>query len=289
MDRKAFHAELAKLGQEFSPELVEKSNALLAPMVPHPDEGRTTRDIFYGPHERHRLNLFRPAGDAPAPKGLSCLIFVHDGGFVMGDKGPPGAPFYNNVGAWAQREGIVCVTINYRLAPEVRWPAGREDVIAAIGHVADHAAEYGIDPARIVVMGHSAGSTHVADVVAAPGAAAGLIAGAIMSSGFYDLASAVRDPFKPQYYGAEIEDWSPMSPLPGVIATDIPCLFSVCELDMAECQKQAMVLAKAWFDARGRWPELHVQAGHNHISACRQIGSAIDSLGPLLARFIGGE
>jgi len=282
MDRKTFHAELAKLGQEFSMELVETTNAMLAPLVPLPDESRTTRDIPYGPHERHRLNLFRPASDDPAP----CLLFVHDGGFVMGDKGAPGAPFYNNVGAWAQREGIVCVTINYRLAPEVRWPAGREDTIAAILHVAQHAAEYGIDPARIVIMGHSAGSTHVADVVAAPGAAAGKIAGAIMSSGFYDLAGAVRDPFKPQYYGAEVEDWSPMSPLPGVVATDIPCLFSVCELDMLECQQQAMVLARAWFEARGRWPNLHVQAGDNHISACRQIGSAIDSMGPLVARFV---
>lgn len=282
MDAKAFHAEIAKLGQEFSPDLVEKTNALLAPLVPVPDESRVTRDIAYGPHERHRLNLFRPASNDPAP----CLLFVHDGGFVMGDKGPEGAPFYNNVGAWAQRQGIVCVTINYRLAPEVRWPAGREDAIAAILHLAEHAVEYGIDPKRIILMGHSAGSTHVADVVAAPGAATGRIAGAIMSSGFYDLASAVRDPFKPQYYGAEMEDWSPMSPLPGLVATGIPCLFSLCELDMRECQEQAMALAAAWLKARGRWPNLHVQAGHNHISGCRQIGTAFDSLGPLIGRFV---
>ena len=282
MDAKAFHAAIAALGQEFSMELVETTNAMLAPLVPVPDESRITRDIPYGPHERHRLNLVRPAGDAAAPG----LLFVHDGGFVMGDKGPAGAPFYNNIGAWAQREGIACVAINYRLAPEVRWPAGREDTIAAICHVAERAADYGIDPNRIVLMGHSAGSTHVADVVAAPGAAAGKIAGAIMSSGFYDLATAVRDPFKPQYYGAEVEDWSPMSPLPGVVATGIPCLFSVCELDMLECQKQAMVLASAWLEARGRWPNLHVQAGHNHISGCRQIGTGFDSLGPLIAQFV---
>jgi len=282
MDRKELNAAIAALGSEFSPALVEQTNAMLAPLVPQPDESRTTRDIPYGPHERHRLNLFRPAGDAPAP----CLLFVHDGGFVMGDKGAAGAPFYNNVGAWAQREGIVCVAINYRLAPEVRWPAGRDDVIAAICHVADHAGEYGIDPARIVIMGHSAGSTHCADVVASPGAAAGRIAGAIMSSGFYDLANVVRDPFKPQYYGAEIDDWSPMSPLPGVIATGIRCMFSVCEFDMAECQQQAMILARAWFERQGRWPELHVLAGDNHISACRQVGSALDSMGPLVARFV---
>ncbi|MCB5426039.1 alpha/beta hydrolase [Altererythrobacter sp. CC-YST694] len=282
MDRRTFHAELRAMGSEFTMELIERTNALLAPLVPAPDESGTTRDIAYGPHERHRFNLFRPAGSEPAP----CLIFVHDGGFVMGDKGAPGAPFYNNIGAWAQQQGFACATMNYRLAPEVRWPAGRDDVIAMLLHLASHAAEYRIDPERIFLMGHSAGATHVADVVAAPSGAAGKFAGAIMSSGFYDLSIALRDPFKPQYYGAELEDWSPMSPLPGLLASRAPCLFALCELDMAECHDQAKALADAWYAARGQIPVLHVQSGHNHISGARQIGSPVDSFGPLIASFI---
>ena len=181
-------------------------------------------------------------------------------------------------------QGLVGVTINYRLAPEVKWPAGREDTIAALLHVVQHAAEYGIDPQRIVLMGHSAGATHVADVVAAPGGAAGKFAGAIMSSGFYDLASAVRDPFKPQYY--DMDDWGPMSALPGLLGSAAPCLFAVCELDMAECQQQTRTLVEAWFAAKGRLPVLHVQAGHNHISGARQIGSPLDSFGPVIADFV---
>ena len=282
MDSKTLRAELEKLGREFSPELVEQSNALISPLLPAPDEARTARDIAYGPHERHRLNLFRPASDGPS----QCLLFVHDGGFVMGDKGEKGAPFYNNVGAWAQREGMACVTINYRLAPEVHWPAGRDDVIAAICHVFDHAGEFGIDPQRIFIMGHSAGATHVADVIASPGSANGKIAGAVISSGFYDLSTVIRDPFKPQYYGAEIEDWSHMSPLPGMVESDIPIMISLCEFDMDECQRQAMTLARACLEARGTWPNIHVQRGHNHMTACRQIGSNLDSMGPLLAGFI---
>ena len=282
MDRKTFHAELRAMGSEFTMDLIERTNALLAPLVPAPDESRTTRDIAYGPHERHRFNLFLPAGSEPAP----CLLFVHDGGFVMGDKGAPGAPFYNNIGAWAQQQGFACAAMNYRLAPEVRWPAGREDVTAMLLHLSSHAAEYGIDPQRIFLMGHSAGATHVADVVAAPAAAEGKFAGAIMSSGFYDLSIALRDPFKPQYYGAELEDWSPMSPLPGLLASQVPCLFALCELDMAECHDQAKALTDAWFAARGHLPVLHVQAGHNHISGARQIGSGVDSFGPVIAGFI---
>lgn len=282
MDRKTFHAELRAMGSEFTMDLIERTNALLAPLVPAPDESRTARDIAYGPHERHRFNLFRPAGSEPAP----CLLFVHDGGFVMGDKGAPGAPFYNNIGAWAQQQGLACAAMNYRLAPEVRWPAGREDVIAMLLHLSSHDAEYGIDPQRILLMGHSAGATHVADVVAAPAAAGGKFAGAIMSSGFYDLSIALRDPFKPQYYGAELEDWSPMSPLPGLVSSQVPCLFALCELDMAECHDQAKALTDAWFAARGHLPVLHVQAGHNHISGARQIGSGVDSFGPIIANFI---
>ncbi|WEK46031.1 MAG: alpha/beta hydrolase [Candidatus Andeanibacterium colombiense] len=284
MDRKSFHAKIASLGQEFSMEMVEATNAMLAPLVPVPDEATVTRDIAYGPHERHRLDLFRAAGTESAP----CVLFVHDGGFVMGDKGAPGAPFYNNLGAWAQAQGFAAATINYRLAPEVRWPAGREDVIAAILHLVRHAAEYRIDPQRIVLMGHSAGATHVADVVASPGAAAGTFAGAIMSSGFYDLASVVRDPFKPQYYGAEIEDWSSMSPLPGLIASDVPCLFAVCEYDMRECQEQARLLIDSWFTERGHLPVILVQQGHNHISGARQIGSLLDTFGQVLHSFVKG-
>ncbi|WP_054530891.1 alpha/beta hydrolase [Erythrobacter sp. SG61-1L] len=285
MDRKTFHATLRAMGSDFTMELIEQTNALLAPLVPSPDEALTTRDIAYGPHERHRFNLFRPAAGEPAP----CLLFVHDGGFVMGDKGAPGAPFYNNVGAWAQGQGFVCAAMNYRLAPEVRWPAGRQDVIAMILHLAAHAAEYGIDPQRIYLMGHSAGATHVADVVAAPGEAAGRFAGAIMSSGFYDLSIAVRDPFKPQYYGADVADWSPMSPLPGLIASAVPCLFALCELDMAECHDQAKALADGWYAAKGALPVIFVQPGHNHISAARQIGSNVDSFGPILSAFVSAR
>ena len=282
MDRKEFLAAVAQFGTEFSPELVEQSNALLAPVALQPDESRVTRDIAYGPHARHRLDLFRPQSDSPAP----CLLFVHDGGFVMGDKGAPGAPFYNNVGAWAQREGLVGVTINYRLAPEVKWPAGREDTIAAVRHVAEHAAEYGIDPKRIILMGHSAGANHVADTVAAPGEAAGLIAGAVISAGFYDLAIAAPDPFKPQYLGEDPSQWGGKSSLPGLLETDIPCMFLVGGRDFAECQQQAAKLVDASLEKRGSLPHLHVLAGHNHITDMRQLGSPVDSLGPLLADFI---
>ena len=48
--------------------------------------------------------------------------------FVAGDKSAPGTPYHDNVALWAARSGMVGVTMNYRLAPEHRWPSGAEDV-----------------------------------------------------------------------------------------------------------------------------------------------------------------
>ena len=96
-------------------------------------------------------------------------MFVHGGGFVRGDKHIPGSPQYDLVGAWAVRHGYVGVTMTYRLAPGHVWPAGAEDVAAAVGWLQRNIAAYGGDPGKIVVAGNSAGAVHVASYVAGQG------------------------------------------------------------------------------------------------------------------------
>jgi acetyl esterase/lipase len=63
---------------------------------------------------------------------------------------------------FAARHGMVGVNVEYRLAPQFPWPAGNEDLAAAVQLVAAKASELGADPNRIYLMGHSAGATHVA-------------------------------------------------------------------------------------------------------------------------------
>ena len=58
--------------------------------------------------------------------------------------------------------------VEYRLAPQFPWPAGNEDLAAAVRLVVDKAADFGADPNRIYLMGHSAGATHVASYVSHP-------------------------------------------------------------------------------------------------------------------------
>jgi len=75
---------------------------------------KLTRDLKYGPDERNRLDLFEPeksTGKRPA------LIYVHGGGFTGGDKKNPNFVYYDNVGIWAAKHGMVGVNVTYRLAP----------------------------------------------------------------------------------------------------------------------------------------------------------------------------
>jgi acetyl esterase len=100
--------------------------------------------------------LYRPRA---ATGGL--LVFFHGGGFVAGDLDTHDVPCR----FLAERSGAAVLSIDYRLAPEHRFPAAVDDALAAFAWARDHAAELGADSARIAVGGDSAGGT-LATVVA---------------------------------------------------------------------------------------------------------------------------
>lgn len=280
-------AQLRSLGYELTPDQIQATMALMAPHAPQPGpDVEVHRDVAYGPDPRHRLDVFAPAAGADrAP----VVVFVHGGGFVRGDKGAPDAPFYNNVGLWAARSGCVGVTMTYRLAPAAPWPAGSEDVGAAVRFLHDASQSWGGDPKSIFLMGQSAGAVHVAGYVAEPSLHVipnGDIAGAMMISGLYDVARADRNPFQDAYYGQDPARWPEQSTLRQLTDTPLRCLFSVSEFDPPDFQRQAAWLVEAHAVRRGRWPRLIQLAGHNHLSSVLQIGSPMDTLGPELLRFI---
>lgn len=285
MDREV-RSLVRSLGVELSPAMVQGTQKFFADRFGGIDgQTKITRDLSYGPHERHRLDMFTADGRGDAP----LLVFVHGGGFVMGDKRAPGLPFYDNVGDFAVRAGFVGVTLTYRLAPAFPWPAGSEDVGAALRWLREHAAEYGADPRRIFVMGQSAGAVHVAGYVAHsqlhPGDGLG-IAGALLVSGVYDIARADANPFQRAYYGDDVSKWADRSTLSGLVAAAVPLFFSVSEYDPADFQRQAGFVAAAFTAAHQRFPALHWLAGHNHLSPVLAIGSTVDVLGPLIRDFI---
>lgn len=279
--------QLRSLGSELTPAQIQATIKLLAPHAPRPGpDVEVHRDVAYGPDPRHRMDIFVPAAGATrAP----VLVFVHGGGFVSGDKGAPDAPFYNNVGLWASRAGCIGITMTYRLAPSAPWPAGSEDVGTAVRFLQAASTRWGGDPKGIFLMGQSAGAVHVAGYVAEPRlhvVPQSGVAGAIMISGIYDVERADRNPFQAAYYGEDPTRWRERSTLEKLVETSLPCFYSVSEFDPPDFQRQAAWLVEAHAVHWGRWPRLIQLAGHNHLSSVLQIGSAMDTLGPELLRFI---
>jgi para-nitrobenzyl esterase len=119
-----------------------------------------------------------------ADGGLPVMVFVHGGGFVAGSTR---SAMYD--GSGFARDGVVLVTLNYRLGiagfldiPGAPPNRGLLDVVAALRWVRDNAAAFGGDPRRVTLFGQSAGATIVGAVLAAP-EAAGLFRRAIVQSG----------------------------------------------------------------------------------------------------------
>ena len=116
---------------------------------------------------RNDIEFSRPDGeplkmDAHIPNGpgpFAAVILVHGGGWSAGDKQ---ASFIKPLFPTLDRTGLAWFSIDYRLAPKHPYPAALRDVEQAIRYVKTHAGEFRIDPARLVLMGESAGGHLVA-------------------------------------------------------------------------------------------------------------------------------
>ena len=279
----AIRAKLAALGNDLSPEMLQGSIGLMAGMNRGlaPDT-QIQRDIAYGPDPRHRLDLFWQ-GD---PSGAPVFVFVHGGGFLMGDKHTEGSPFYSNMGDFAARHGMIGIAMTYRLAPEHRFPSGPDDMALAVDWLRANVAEHGGDPAKIVLSGQSAGAVHVAGYLAHRADHASGIAGGALMSGIYDTHTCAPNASAEAYYGSDRRQWGMASCMPGLLATQVPVQFSVAEFDPDDFQQQAAQLVEQWYAARGRYPEMHYLAGHNHLSPGLSVGSDQTEVERMLAGFV---
>lgn len=100
--------------------------------------------------------IYTPPGAASGPR--PAVLHIHGGGYVIGDAETFGALCRST----ALTHDCLVVSVDYRLAPETRWPGSLKDCYAALCWMHANAAALGIDPARIAVMGESAGGGHAA-------------------------------------------------------------------------------------------------------------------------------
>ncbi len=121
--------------------------------------GHNTKNISYvtrSGSDKHQLDIYLPQTKPVVPHPVH--IFIHGGAWNIGDKNTVkrrNAKFYND-------RGIILVSANYRLSPDVKHPSHIEDVVLAVKWVKDNIEKYNGDPNNIVLSGHSAGAHLVA-------------------------------------------------------------------------------------------------------------------------------
>lgn len=117
-------------------------------------DARTTSAIHYGKGERNRLDIYQPATNAGA---APVIVFFYGGNWVSGKRED-----YAFVGQALAKRGFVVVVPDYRLYPEARYPDFLDDAARAVAWTEREIGNYGGDPKRVFVMGHSAGAYNAA-------------------------------------------------------------------------------------------------------------------------------
>ncbi|OUM04438.1 alpha/beta hydrolase [Variovorax sp. JS1663] len=112
--------------------------------------------VAYGELPRQKLDIYTPAGMAPA-HGWPVVVFFYGGSWNTGARQD-----YEFVGRGLAARGVLVLIADYRLYPEVRYPQFLEDSARALAFGLEHAARLGGDPRRVFVMGHSAGGYNAA-------------------------------------------------------------------------------------------------------------------------------
>jgi cation diffusion facilitator CzcD-associated flavoprotein CzcO/acetyl esterase/lipase len=144
---------LESLSPDEARQFVAEGNAV---RPPGPDVGEIVDGVLPGPAGDLAYRLYRPVGDGPRP----IVVYYHGGGWVLGTHDSDD-PFCRDL---CVRSDSVIISVNYRHAPEDRFPAAADDGFAALQWVAAHVQELGGIPGQLAVAGWSAGG-NIAAVV----------------------------------------------------------------------------------------------------------------------------
>ncbi|WP_152553501.1 alpha/beta hydrolase [Erythrobacter longus] len=230
--------------------------------------------ILYGQSQRQQVDIYSPQD---AVDDLPVILFVHGGGWSMGDK--------RNVEskpAHFTSAGYIFASTGYRLVPNVTVEDQAKDVGAAVQALVGQASAIGVDPNRVVLMGHSAGA-HLAALVAADpkyaGDAFAAIKGVILLDGAgYDVAQSMEaaEPSRWQMYNAAFgndpERQAALSPLTHVGGQDAPHWLALYVEDRTASRDQSQALVNALVEAGSSASAVPI-ADTNHSRMKRELGT----------------
>lgn len=256
---------------------------------------RVTKDIQYmtrpgSPERLNQLDVYTPATPGPHP----VMVFIHGGSWSFGDKRMVGrkADFFTNA-------GYVFVSTNYRLSPAVQHPAHAEDCGQAVAWVHKHIAEYGGDPDRVYIMGHSAGAHLVALIstderyLKAGGCSLSAIRGTVSLDGAgFDIEKTATsgELFAMSRYqrafGEARSAWLGASPITHVAAgKSIPPFLLVHAGNRANSRDRAREMADA-LEKAGVKAEIFGDAAKNHLTINSDIGKDGDPATAAIMKFL---
>lgn len=289
----SIRALLADIGPRWAQNIPAHVREVVAAYGPElarvPRTGVTlTRDLRYGDHERQCVDVFAPArSDTPRP----VVVFVHGGAFVDGHRNRS-PEVYANVLYYFARHGYVGVNVEYRLAPEFRYPRGTEDVAAAIAWVKREIGAFGGDPDCVFLAGHSAGAAHAASYAYDRrfhlDAGVGL-RGLIVISGRVRADNGPDNPNAAKveaYYGRDASTYDDASALTHVYPGCVPTFIAFAEYENPLIDRYCIELAARIASFERRAPRMHYARSHNHTSIVAHLNTDDDALGAEIRSFI---
>ena len=281
---KAIH----RIGANFDPDIRAEILALYDEIhsARPASRARVVRDRKYGPGDRHALDVHIPSegqGQGPFP----VIVFFHGGGFIEGHKNIGAGNIFGNIGETFAARGFVTVNATYQLAPEAPWPEGATQIGLAANWVQANIAEFGGDPDRVFLMGHSAGGTHVASLVYHDGQRDDALncAGVVLVSATTDVGDIAPRPNVVAYYGDDAYHYARMATVRNIAAVSTPVMVINAEFDPPFFIEQAAAFVGALRRATDTEPVVAFILGHNHVSEIYHIGTDDDSIASQIVDF----
>jgi acetyl esterase/lipase len=246
------------------------------------DTYRPTRDVAYGPLPRHRLDVYAPLAAAPA-SGWPVVVFFYGGSWTSGERGD-----YRFVGEALASRGVLVLVADYRLYPEVRYPAFLEDSARALAWGLEHARSLGGDTRRVFVMGHSAGGYNAAMLaldprwLAATGHAPAELAGWIGLAGAYEFLPLAPDsPARPVFFHPDYPAGT--QPIDYATAGSPKAFLGVPRNDKVVSPERSTLAMASKLAAAGVPVELKVYDGVTHALLAGAFARPLRGLAPVLA------
>jgi acetyl esterase/lipase len=282
-------SEILSMGRNFNDDIIKKVIKLYLPLHKRSGQGevKITKDLKYGPDDRHRLDIHEPI--TRVSDAMPTVVFFHGGAFIGGDKNVVGDFIFGNVATYFASKGMLGVNATYRLAPMYQWPQGALDVARVVEWLRKYGAKYSGDPNRIFLFGHSAGAAHVATYVfhEAFQLKSGVgVAGAVLMSGPYNPSAKNPRSSDVAYYGPDTENYGERAAINHTDTLKVPLFIIFAELDPLEFEMQSAELLEALRKGDKEKVRSALVRNHNHLSEVVHLNTGDDSIGPEIVDFI---